>query len=76
VDRRLEDIVKRVQQQQYKMNPGGEMVDGSMLLQIELLQAGMGAEFNEDDIFEALDRLGVPAAEQISWFESMASWIP
>lgn len=75
MDRRLEDIVRRVQQQQFRMNPDGEIVDGSMLLQIELLQQGLGAQFNEDDLFEALDKLGVPQEEQISWFESMASWV-
>ncbi len=75
MDKRLMEIVRSVQEQQYRMNPGGEMVDGSMLLQIELIQKGLGAEFNEDDLFAAMDKLGVPEAEQISWFESMASWM-
>jgi len=76
VDRRLQEIVDRVQQTQYRMNPGGEIVDGSMLLQIELIQQGLGTQFNEDDLFQALDKLGVPQEDQISWFESMASWVP
>ncbi len=75
MDKRLMEIVRDIQEQQYRMNPGGEMVDGSMLLQISLIQQGLGAEFNEDDLFAALDKLGVPQEEQVSWFESMASWM-
>lgn len=75
MDSRLAEIVEDVREKQYRMNPGGEIVDGSILLQIELLQRGLGAEFNEDDLFQALDKLGVPQPEQISWFESMASWM-
>ncbi len=75
MDARLEQIVRDVQQQQYRMNPGGDIVDGSMLLQIELIQKGLGAEFAEGDLFQALDKLGVPQDQQISWFESMASWV-
>lgn len=76
MDARLEKIVNQVQQKQFRMNPDGEMVDGSMLLQIELMQQGLGTQFNEDDLFAALDKLGVPQDDQISWFESMASWVP
>jgi hypothetical protein len=77
VDARLSSIVNRVKAQQYQMNPaaGGEIVDGSILLQIELIQQGLGTTFQEGDLFEALDKLGVPQEEQISWFESMASWV-
>lgn len=76
MDRRLEQIVERVQKQQYRMNPDGELIDGSMLLQIELVQQALATTFSEDDLFKALDKLGVPQEDQISWFESMASWVP
>lgn len=77
MDPRLAAIIRQVKERQVQMNPGSEddLVDGSMLLQIELVQQGLGTTFNEDDLFEALGKLGVPEADQISWFESMASWV-
>lgn len=55
-----------------RMNPD-EIVDGSLLLQLELVQSG--ARYSEDDLFEALKMLGLPPEEQASWFERYASWV-
>ena len=55
-----------------RANPD-EIVDGSLLLQLELVQSG--ARFSEDDLFEALKMLGLPPEEQASWFERYASWV-
>ena len=58
----------------FQSNPGhGEFVDGSLLLQVELLKNG--ESYSEDDLFEALEALGVPEQEQASWFERYASWV-
>ena len=58
----------------FQSNPDpGEFVDGSLLLQVELLKNG--ESYIEDDLFEALDALGVPEQEQASWFERYASWV-
>lgn len=75
MDPRLATIVKEVQRSQYQMNPGDELVDGSMLLQLQLLQEGHQSSFTEDDLFRALEMLGVREEDRISWFESFASWV-
>lgn len=75
MDPRLEKIVREVKRAQYQMNPGGDLVDGSMLLQIQLIQEGHQSTFTEDDLFRALASIGVNEEERISWFESFASWV-
>jgi hypothetical protein len=55
-----------------KSNPG-EMVDGTLLLQVELIQSG--ERYSEDDLFEALKKLGADELEMASWFERYASWV-
>jgi hypothetical protein len=75
MDPRLRQIVERIQR--FQSNPGrdkaGELVDGSLLLQLELVRNK--ESYSEDDLFEALAMLGVPELEQASWFERYASWI-
>lgn len=77
MDPRLSKIVADVQDAQMRMNPNGEgeIVDAGKLLQIELLQHYVASEFSEDDLFRALDALGVPEEDQISWFEDYASYL-
>ena len=68
----LKQIVEGIRRTQ--SNPDrGEFIDGSLLLQFELVKCG--ESFTEDDLFEALDVLGVSEQEQASWFERYASWI-
>lgn len=68
----LKQIVEGIKKVQ--SNPDqGELIDGSFLLQFELVKSG--ESYSEDDLFEALDSLGVPEQEQTSWFERYASWI-
>lgn len=55
-----------------RMNPG-DLVDGTLLLQIELVRSG--DRYSEDDLFEALRELGADELEMASWFERYASWV-
>lgn len=58
-----------------RVNPGGRPLDAGKLLQMRLLEAGAQSEFTEDDLFRALEALGVPEEEQINWFEDFASYL-
>lgn len=66
----LRRIVDRIRST--RSNPG-DMVDGTLLLQIELVQSG--ERYSEDDLFEALRLLGASELEMASWFERYASWV-
>ncbi len=68
---KLRTIVQDIMR--FKPNPPDEVVDGSLLLQIELVERG--ERYSEDDLFEALKMLGLPPEEQASWFERFASWV-
>lgn len=59
----------------HQMNPGGPALDAGKLLQTALVARGAQTEFSEDDLFRALDTLGVPEEDQISWFEDLASYL-
>lgn len=63
----VEDIMR------FQPNPPDEIVDGSLLLQMELVESG--ERYSEDDLFQALKMLGLPPEEQASWFERFASWV-
>lgn len=66
----LRRIVDRIRST--RSNPG-DMVDGTLLLQIELIESG--ERYSEDDLFEALRALGASELEMASWFERYASWV-
>lgn len=68
----LKRIVEGIKAFQSNPEPA-DLVDGSLLLQFELVKCG--ESYSEDDLFEALDSLGVPEQEQASWFERFASWV-
>jgi hypothetical protein len=72
VNPKLKRIVEEIRAFQANPEPG-DFIDGSLLLQFELVKSG--ESYTEDDLFEALDALGVPEQEQASWFERYASWI-
>lgn len=66
----LKKIVRDIQS--FRSNPD-ELVDGTLMLQIELVRSG--DRYTEDDIFEALRALGTDELEMTSWFERYASWV-
>lgn len=66
----LKKIVRDIQS--FRSNPD-ELVDGTLMLQIELVRSG--DRYTEDDIFEALRALGTGELEMASWFERYASWV-
>lgn len=66
----LKKIVRDIQS--FRSNPD-ELVDGTLMLQIELVRSG--DRYTEDDIFEALRALGTDELEMASWFERYASWV-
>jgi hypothetical protein len=76
MDPRLAKIVAAVQEHPAP-NPDGEeiSVDASQLLQLELLRSGIADEFDEDQIYDALDAIGLPKEAQVAWLEDFASYI-
>jgi hypothetical protein len=59
-----------------RLNPGEDpALDVGTLLQTTLLSEGLQNEFSEDDLFRALDALGVAKDDQGDWFESFASYL-
>lgn len=76
MDPRLAKIVAEVQEHPASNPDGDEVtVDAAQLLQLELLRSGLENEFDEDQIFEALDAIGLPEEDQIAWLEDFASYI-
>lgn len=73
MDPKLAAIVEGVQRLQ--TNPGGATLDAGKLLQTALVAERAQTEFTEDDLFRALDAVGVPEEDQISWFEDLASYL-
>jgi hypothetical protein len=65
--RRIVDGIRSI-----RHNPG-EVVDGTLLLQVDLVRSG--DHYSEDDLFEALKMLGASELEMGSWFERYASWV-
>lgn len=70
MDSRLKRIVNEIRS--VRTNPS-DLVDGTLLLQIELVRSG--DRYSEDDLFEALRELGADELEMGSWFERYASWV-
>lgn len=66
----LRKIVRDIRS--FRSNPD-ELVDGTLLLQVELVKSG--ERYSEDDLFEALRELGATELEMASWFERYASWV-
>lgn len=75
MEKELSEIVQRVRAMQVKDNPGpGDIeLDAGWLLQLELVRSDY--EFTEDELFEALNALGIPEEYQMSWFEDFASYV-
>jgi hypothetical protein len=75
MDNELSKILQEVKSAQVQMNPGSgeDPVDAGWLLMVKLVQSDF--EFTEDELFEALDELGVPEEHQMSWFEDFASYV-
>ena len=69
---RLERIVRRILDTP-QPNPPDEVVDGTLLLQVELVRSG--EQYSEDDLFSALKALGADEMDMASWFERYASWV-
>ncbi len=76
MDPRLATIVETVVRHPAQ-NPEGEevSVDAAQLLQLELLRSGVADDFDEDQIFDALDAIGLPQDAQIAWLEDFASYL-
>jgi hypothetical protein len=64
--------LSRIVEEIKSRNPGPG-IDAGKLLQTAIVAEGEG--FSEDDLFRALDALGVPEEDQIGWFEDLASYI-
>jgi hypothetical protein len=78
MDVRLTKLVDRVRSTQVQSNPADEddvVIDSGWLLQLELLRSGLDLDFSEDELYEALQSLGVPEDDIPSWFEDLASYI-
>ncbi len=78
MDPRLKKIVQEVRG--FQQNPPSEdddevVMDSSMLLQLALIKQNLLEEFTEEDLYRALDEIGVPPEDQVSWFESMGAWV-
>lgn len=74
--RRLVQEIKSFQPNPPDDDNGDEIVmDSSLLLQLALVRQGLLDDFSEDDLYRALEELGVPEDDQASWFESMAAWV-
>lgn len=77
MDPRLRRIVQEVKG--FQSNPPDEddeiVMDSSTLLQLALIKQNLESEFSEEDLYRALEELGVPEDDQVAWFESMGSWV-
>jgi hypothetical protein len=71
MDARLKKVVETVE----VFAREGDPLAMTTRLQEVLNVEGLRHTFTEDELREALDRLGVDPDDQDSWFEEMASWL-
>lgn len=67
----LEEVVVQVEEYQ----KAGDPLAATTRLQEVLNERDLRYTFTEEELREALDRLGVDPDDQDSWFEEMASWL-
>lgn len=75
MDPQLKAIVERVKTAQ--LNPDGDdvVVDASQLLQLEILREDLESDFSEEEIFQALEAIGLDENYWVAWLEDFASYV-